>query len=165
MFFPNADAPMSQQEVIFFSRFVKAEDATKALKDFKINAFNRDLKVSPGSKVKLSHYQLESFENDDNVEQASKSQKKIDKKIWQQMLNDAQTNLEDGITSYQFIYVETHGKVRKGQSRSQFLGVVHKLRWQDFGFFWPPTPLRWHFLPYECWQKVDIFGLPTPVLL
>ena len=20
------------------------------------------------------------------------------------------------------------------------LGVVHKLRWQDFGFFWPPTP-------------------------
>jgi len=110
VFFPNADAPMSQQEVIFFSRFVKAEDATKALKDFKINAFNRDLKVSPGSKVKLSHYQLESFENDDNVEQASKSQKKIDKKIWQQMLNDAQTNLEDGITSYQFIYVETHGK-------------------------------------------------------
>ena len=28
-------------------------------------------------------------------------------------------------------------------------------------FFWPPTPLRWHFLPYECWQKVNIFGLPT----
>ena len=123
MFFPNADAPMSHQEVIFFSRFVKAEDATKALKEFKINAFNRDLKVSPGSTVKLSHYQLESFENDDNVEQASKSQKKIDKKIWQQMLNDAQTNMEDGITSYQFIYVETHGKVRKGQrqSRSQLL--------------------------------------------
>ena len=112
---------MSHQEVIFFSRFVKAEDATKALKEFKINAFNRDLKVSPGSTVKLSHYQLESFENDDNVEQASKSQKKIDKKIWQQMLNDAQTNLEDGITSYQFIYVETHGKVGKGQSRSQLL--------------------------------------------
>jgi hypothetical protein len=121
VFFPNADAPMSQQEVIFFSRFVKAEDATKALKEFKINAFNRDLRVAPGSTVKLSHYQLESFENDDNVEQASKSQKKIDKKIWQQMLNDAQTNLEDGITSYQFIYVETHGKVRKGHSRSQFL--------------------------------------------
>ena len=112
---------MSHQEVIFFSRFVKAEDATKALKEFKINAFNRDLKVAPGSTVKISHYQLESFENDDNVEQASKSQKKIDKKIWQQMLNDAQTNLEDGITSYQFIYVETHGKVGKGQSRSQLL--------------------------------------------
>ena len=121
VFFPNADAPMSHQEVIFFSRFVKAEDATKALKDFKINAFNRDLKVAPGSTVKVSHYQTESFENDDNVEQASKSQKNIDKKIWQQMLNDAQANLEDGITSYQFIYVETHGKVRKGQSRSQLL--------------------------------------------
>ena len=25
-------------------------------------------------------------------------------------------------------------------------GVIHKLRWQFFGFFWPPTPLRWHFL-------------------
>ena len=22
------------------------------------------------------------------------------------------------------------------------LGAIHKLRWQDFGFFWPPTPLR-----------------------
>ena len=113
VFFPNAEAPMSQQEVIFFSRFVKAEDAIKASKDFKVHAFNRDLKVAAGSSVKLSHYQLESFENDDNVEQASKSQKKIDKKIWQQMLNDAQANLEDGITSYQFIYVETHGKVKR----------------------------------------------------
>ena len=42
-------------------------------------------------------------------------------------------------------------------------GVVHKLRWQNFDFFWPSTPLRWHFLPpYECWQKVDLFGSPTP---
>ena len=44
-------------------------------------------------------------------------------------------------------------------------GVVHKLCWQDFGFLWPPTPLRWHFLHYECWQKANIFGLPTPPLL
>ena len=29
-------------------------------------------------------------------------------------------------------------------------------------FFWPPTPLRWHFLPYKRWQKVKIFDyLPT----
>ena len=28
------------------------------------------------------------------------------------------------------------------------------------GFFWPPTPLRWHFLPYERWQKVD----PPPLV-
>ena len=39
------------------------------------------------------------------------------------------------------------------------LGVVHKLRWQDFGFFWSPTPLCWNFLPYECWHKDNIFGL------
>ena len=45
------------------------------------------------------------------------------------------------------------------------LGVVHKLCWQDFGFSWPPTHLRWHFLWYESWQKVDIFGLPTYLVL
>ena len=33
--------------------------------------------------------------------------------------------------------------------------VVHKLRWQDFGFFWPPTPLCWHFLWYERCRNVD----------
>ena len=32
------------------------------------------------------------------------------------------------------------------------LGGVHKLCWQDFVFFWPPTPLRWHFIPYKSWQ-------------
>ena len=32
-----------------------------------------------------------------------------------------------------------------------------------FGF-WPSTyPLSWHFLPYKCWQKVNIFGLPKYV--
>ena len=40
-------------------------------------------------------------------------------------------------------------------------GVVHKLRWQDFDFFWPPKLLRWHFIWYERWQKVDIFWPPT----
>ena len=51
--------------------------------------------------------------------------------------------------------------VRKKSKRLLVNGprVVHKLRRQDFGFFWPPIPLPWHFLPYECWQKVDIFGL------
>ena len=41
-------------------------------------------------------------------------------------------------------------------SRKSFFmkGVVHKLRQQDFGFFSPPTPLRWHFLWYKRWQKV-----------
>ena len=45
------------------------------------------------------------------------------------------------------------------------LGAVHKLRWQDFCFFWPPTPLRLHFLWYESLQKVDIFGPPTYLVL
>ena len=45
------------------------------------------------------------------------------------------------------------------------LGGVHKLRLQDFGFFWPPTPLRLHFLWYERLQKVDIFGPPTYLVL
>ena len=46
-----------------------------------------------------------------------------------------------------------------------YLGVVHKLRWQDFGFSWPPTPLRWQFLSYKRWQKLDIFGPPTYLVL
>ena len=44
-------------------------------------------------------------------------------------------------------------------------GVVHKLRWQDFGFFGPPTLLHWHVLWYERWQKMDIFGPPTYLIL
>ena len=44
-------------------------------------------------------------------------------------------------------------------------GAVHKLRWQDFGFFWPPTHLRLHFLPYKRWRKIDILGLPTHLFL
>ena len=44
-------------------------------------------------------------------------------------------------------------------------GGVHKLCWQIFGLFWPPTPLRWYFLPYKPWQKQDISGLPTHLLL
>ena len=41
------------------------------------------------------------------------------------------------------------------------LVVVHKLCWHDFGFFWPPTPLCWHFLWTKRWQRVDIFGPPS----
>ena len=108
VFFPKRDAP--SQEVILFTRYVKAEDAANALKEAKINAFNRDLKVAAGSTVKISHYEIESFENDINVEPPSKRSKKIDKKIWQSMLHDAQTNGE-GIATYQFIYVETVSQV------------------------------------------------------
>ena len=31
-----------------------------------------------------------------------------------------------------------------------------------FGFFWPPTPLRLHFLWYESLQKVDFFDHLPP---
>ena len=41
----------------------------------------------------------------------------------------------------------------------QTLGSIHKLHWQVFGLFWPPIPLRWHFLPYKRWQKQIISGL------
>ena len=34
-----------------------------------------------------------------------------------------------------------------------------------FCHFWPPTPLCWQFLWYERWQKVDIFGPPTYLVL
>ena len=35
----------------------------------------------------------------------------------------------------------------------------------NFRFFWPPTLLRWHFLWYKCWQKLDFFGPPTYLVL
>ena len=32
----------------------------------------------------------------------------------------------------------------------------------NFASFWPPNHLCWHFLPYKCWQKANIFNyLPT----
>ena len=34
-----------------------------------------------------------------------------------------------------------------------------------FWLFWPPTPLCWHFLWYDCWQKVDILRPPTYLVL
>ena len=37
------------------------------------------------------------------------------------------------------------------------LGGIHKLPLQDLFFFWPPTPLRLHFLWYKSLQKVNIF--------
>ena len=37
------------------------------------------------------------------------------------------------------------------------LGAVQKLRWQIFGFFWPPNPLRWQFLPDKSWHFWTIY--------
>ena len=45
------------------------------------------------------------------------------------------------------------------------LRVIHKVRWQLFVFFWPPTPLCWHFLPYKRWQKSQHFWTSYPPLL
>ena len=51
------------------------------------------------------------------------------------------------------------------QHKQQFAkGAVNKLRLQDSGFFWPPTPLHLHFLWYEFLQKVDYFGPPGTYL-
>ena len=34
-----------------------------------------------------------------------------------------------------------------------------------FWLFLTTYPLRWHFLRYECWQKVDTFGPPIYLVL
>jgi len=53
---------------------------------------------------------------------------------------------------------ETYFRYVKGTDKSIYMavlwGVVHKLRWQVFGFSWPPKPglptsLRLNFLPYK----------------
>ena len=46
-------------------------------------------------------------------------------------------------------------------SFQSFKGVVHKLRWEVFGFFDHLPPFVDMF--YERWQKVDIFGPPRLV--
>ena len=48
---------------------------------------------------------------------------------------------------------------------STLLGGILLLRWQDFGFFWPPTPYVDIFYGMNVDQKVDIFGPPTPLIL
>ena len=40
-------------------------------------------------------------------------------------------------------------------------GGIHKLHWKIWAFFDHLPPLRWDILLYKCWQKVNIFGLPT----
>ena len=37
------------------------------------------------------------------------------------------------------------------------IGFVRKLRWQFFGFSGTLIFLRWNFIPYKCWQKVEVF--------
>ena len=62
----------------------------------------------------MTHYEIESYENDENLEQPSKSKKKIDKKIWQKMLHDAQRkaqelseSMESKSDAFKTIYLET----------------------------------------------------------
>ena len=55
--------------------------------------------------------------------------------------------------------------------KSYFFNLKFKVRGHSqttltrFWLFLPPTTLHWLFLPYEHWQKVDIFGPPTPLFL
>ena len=42
---------------------------------------------------------------------------------------------------------------------------VHTLHWQDFAFFWPPTPLCLHFLPQERWQEVLFVKVKVQIFL
>ncbi len=43
-----------------------------------------------------------------------------------------------------------------------FLRGRSQTMFTKFGFFWPPTPLRLHFLWYESLQKVDFFDHLPP---
>ena len=45
-------------------------------------------------------------------------------------------------------------------SKGSFTNYVDKIL-----AFLPTSPLRWHFLWYKRWQKVDIFGPPTYLIL
>ena len=65
---------------------------------------------------------------------------------------------------YLFDWLKNFNVTKKLFSTNQSLlfGGVQKLRWHVFGFFWPPTHLRLHFLWYESLQKVDFFDHLPP---
>ena len=50
-------------------------------------------------------------------------------------------------------------------ARIQYLINVSGSFYKFLAYFDPLPPLPWHFLPYKCWQKVDIFELPTLLFL
>ena len=106
VFFPKS--PMeSNRDIIFLFRFKKLEDAEKALRDVKIEAWNQPLKITKGTSININEYEISDTGNDN-----SKSSKKIDKKIWQKTLNEAQSmeqdnKLADAQTTYKFVYVNS----------------------------------------------------------
>ena len=88
-----------------------------------------------GSSINLSNYQTESFENDDNVEEPSRSRRKIDQKIWKKMLNDAQMKAQDRsesmdskLNAFKNIYVETIGQEHLQSITSQASAGIAKLK-------------------------------------
>ena len=56
------------------------------------------------------------------------------------------------------------GKINEAGSEPVELGVRGRSQttFTRFGFFWPPSPLRLHFLWYESLQKVDFFDHLPP---
>ena len=59
-----------------------------------------------------------------------------------------------------FFSVIGHSSYKVGSSwnfQVSSLGIVHKLSWQIFEFFWPPSPHRWQFLPYKSWIPTHLF--------
>ena len=50
--------------------------------------------------------------------------------------------------------------INSSNAKNKFVGVDKIL-----SFFWPSAyPLRWHFLPYKSWQKLNFFWLNTHLI-
>ena len=93
---------------------------------------------------------------------------------WPMMVNCMQVGLKYSLKlHFNFIFLWFHemsfdfstNPRTENVANTLWWGGIPKLCCHVFGLFWPPTPLRWHFLPYKRWQKQDIFGLPTHLLL
>ena len=60
----------------------------------------------------------------------------------------------------QFLYIHKYGNDK--QFSCLWYWGCSQTTLTSYWLFWPPTR---HFLPYKLWQKVNIFGLPTHLLM
>lgn len=97
----------TSKDPIFFFRFKDSKEATDALKLSKVKAWGQELRIVPGSTFDFSQFELSN--TDLSGDGPVKTKDRIDKKIWQQFLDEAFAlekagNYEEAEEEFKFIY-------------------------------------------------------------
>lgn len=97
----------SSQDPVMFFRFKDSKEAADALKLGKIKANDEELRIVSGSTFDFSQFDLRTTE----LEGPMQTKDKIDKKIWQRLIDDAyasekEGNYEDAEEQFKVIYVD-----------------------------------------------------------